>query len=464
MSAAGESGIDRALETRRLFRAWLIFATITFGLAGFFVIPAAIAGTLGAREILESPEIVRFLISHIFFSMVVACSAFQAILWMLAVLWVEASRFPVLPAWIGFGLAVAGSALGVVSTFLGRSDPVLAEFVPVVMEPAFISGFVLFILGVAVTTGCFIYAITSVDIGRMPLIPLGMLCTALIIVAAGLSGIATLARLFGDWFAFQLAWRTPYILAQAIFWGPGHLITFSLVGTMVVSWILLMPSPGLHGAQEQMARIGFVALVVFAAVVLIVLFAVDPLSLPKLTGLNVAIRASLTLPILFIGSLVLRGVFSSGSRPRSPALLLSLLLFGLGLLIVAAGIGKKDLAWVPPHYQAMIPGAVMIAFTGVTAELILPWDRSVISESLARMQAYLYGGGIFIVAVAMFWAALLGGERRGYFITVPAQGPALMLAIGGITAGLGILAFMANTLGALTERPTFRSEARRFPQ
>jgi heme/copper-type cytochrome/quinol oxidase subunit 1 len=107
---------------------------------------------------------------------------------------------------------------------------------------------------------------------------------------------------------------------------------------------------------------------------------------------------------------------------------------------------------------------VLIAFTGVTAELILPWDRSVISEPLARMQAYLYGGGISIVALAMFWAALLGGERRGYFITVPAKGPAVMLTIGGITAGIGILAFIANTFGALTERPSFPSEAQRTTQ
>jgi hypothetical protein len=113
----------------------------------------------------------------------------------------------------------------------------------------------------------------------------------------------------------------------------------------------------------------------------------------------------------------------------------------------------------------MIPGAALVAFMGVTAELILPWDRSLISEPLARIQAYLYGGGIFTVALAMFWAALLGGEWRGYFITVPTTGPAIMLTIGGITAGLGMLAFMANILGAFAERPTFPlANPRRDPQ
>lgn len=465
MSRVDQARGDRSLETRRLFRAWLIFAVTSLSLAGFFVVPAALASALGAWEVLESVTVVRFLVSHVFFSMVVGCGSFQAILWMLAVLWVEASRFPVLPAWIAFGLAVAGSGLTAVSALMGWGEPVLAEFVPVIVEPAFLSGFGLFILGVAVTTGCFIYAITSVDIGRMPLIPFGMLCTALIIVAAGLSGVATLARLFGDWFAFQLAWRTPHILVQAMFWGPGHLLTFSAAGSMVVAWLLLIAAPGLQGLEEKLARIGFLALVFFAGVVLVVLFAVDPLALPKMTAVNVAIRAALTLPVLFLGGLVVRRAFTHDSRPRSLALLLSFLLFALGLLTALVGLAQKGLAWVPPHYEAMIPGAVLVAFMGVTAELILPWDRSLISEPLARIQAYLYGGGIFTVALAMFWAALLGGERRGYFITVPAKGPTIMLTIGGITAGLGILAFMANTFGAFAERPTFPpASARRVPQ
>jgi hypothetical protein len=383
--------------------------------------------------------------------MVVACSAFQAIFWMLAVLWVEASRFPVVPAWIGFSLVVAGCGLTFLSTIGGWGVPVLADFVPVIVEPVFFSGLGLFVVGIAATAGSFIYAITSVDIGRMPLIPFGMLCTALIVVAAGLAGIATTARLVGDWFAFQLAWRTPHVLVQALFWGPGHLLIFSAAGSMVVAWLLLSAAPGLQGLEEQLARLGFLVLVFFAAVVLFILFAVDPLALPKMNALNVAIQGTLTLPLLFLGGLVVRRALIPESRPRSPALLLSIGLFALGIVFVFVGVASKGVAWVPPHYEAMIPGAVLVAFMAVTVELILPWDRSLVSEPLARLQAYLYAGGIFTVSLAMFWAALSGGQRRGYFITITTNGPAVTLAIGGIAAGLGILAFMANVFGSFAE-------------
>lgn len=446
--------IDRVLgtsspETQQLLRAWGLFATVLLSLAALFLIPAAIGAAAGTGEVLASATIVRFLVGHIFFSLVLASTAFVVVLWMLAVLWLETSRFPVLPTWIGFWLAVAGSLLAAIGTFGRWGNPILSEFVPVVVEPVFLSGFGLFMAGVAVTTGCFIYAITSAQIAHMPLVPFGMLCAAAMMVATGLAGVASITRLFGDWFAFQLAWRTPHILFQAIFWGPAHLIQFSVLGGMVVAWILLLPRRGLEGRAESLGRIGFVALVVCAAATLTALYALDPLALPKMSTLNIAISDAQAAPTLFLAILVLGARFRAGWQPRSSALVLSMLLFAWGILIAVVGIGQANPAWVPSHYQAMIPGAMLIAFMGITTELIPLLGRRLPSRRLATIQTYLYGGGILLASLAMLWAALLGGERRGYFVTIPAGGPAVPLWIGGIAAGLGVLAFAVNTLGAL---------------
>lgn len=437
---------EHSPETRRLFSAWILFAAVLLVLATLFTIPVALAG---AGEGLASAASARFLIGHIFFSLVLASTAFVVVLWMLAVLWLEESRFPALPAWIGFWLAVAGSLISAVSTFAGQGSPILTEFVPVVVEPAFLSGFGLFMAGVAVTTGCFIYSITGAQITRMPLIPFGMLCTAAMMVATGLAGVASITRLFGDWFAFQLAWRTPYVLFQAIFWGPAHLIQLAVICAMVVAWIVLMPRPGLEERAEHLGRAGFVILVLLAAATLTALYALDPLALPKMAGLNAAISYAQTLPVVFLALLVLKAGFRGGAEPGRSALLFSILLFALGILIALVGVRQDDPAWVPSHYQAMVPGAVLVAFMGVATELI-PWigGRSP-SRFLATVQTYLYGCGVLIVSLAMFWAALLGGERRGYFVTIPAGGPAILLWVGGIMAGVGVLAFAANTLGAL---------------
>jgi len=453
--------IDRVLgrhtiETRRLVRAWILFATFLLTLSALFVIPAAVAGGAGTGQVLASRTVARFLVGHIFFSLVLASTAFVVVLWTLTALWLEAARFPVLPTWIGFWFTVGGSLLAAVGTFGRWGDPVLTEFVPVVVEPAFLSGFGLFMAGVAVTTGCFIYAVTRAEISRMPLAPYGMLCTAAMMVATGLAGVATITRLFGDWFAFQLAWRTPPVLFRAIFWGPAHLIQFAVIGAMVVSWILLLPRPGLGARAEFWIRTAFVIQVVFSAVTLIVLFAVDPLALPKMTTLNILISDAQALPVVFAAVLILPAAFRGGWGPGSSALFLSILLLVEGLVIAVVGIRQTNPAWVPSHYQAMIPGTVLIAFMGVTTELMHLLGRRPPSRRLATVQIYAYGGGILIVSIAMLWAALLGGERRGYFITIPTAGPAVLLWIGGIAAGIGVLAFAMNTGSALlrSDRPT----------
>lgn len=450
---------EGTLQTRRLFRAWILFATVLLSLSALFVIPAAMAGGAGG-EVLTSRTVARFLVGHIFFSLVLASTAFVVVLWILAALWLEASRFPVLPTWIGFWLTVSGSLLAAVGTFGTWGEPVLTEFVPVVVEPAFLSGLALFMVGVVVTTGCFIYAVTRAEITRMALAPYGMLCTAAMMVATGLALVATITRLFGDWFAFQLAWRTPHVLFQAIFWGPAHLIQFAVIGAMVVSWVLLLPRPGLGARAEFWSRIAFVIQVVFTAATLTALYALDPLALPKMTTLNILVSDAQALPALFLAFLIVPAALRGGWGSGSSALLLSILLFVEGLVIALVGIRQSNPAWVPSHYQAMVPGAVLLAFMGVTTELIPLLGRQPPSRLVATVQTYAYGGGILVVSLGMLWAALLGGERRGYFITIQATGPAVLLWAGSIAAGVGVLAFALNTGCALLRAPSPPAMAR----
>ncbi len=463
-----------SLDTRQLFRAWVAFAAAALTLSALLVIPVAVHSALGGAPVLNNPGMVRLLVGHVFFTLVIACMAFQAALWLQSVLWVEGVWFPVLPGWAGFGLVAAGSGLALISTLGHWGQAALTDFVPVIMEPIFLGGLGLVGLGFALTIVCFIFAVTTAQIEKMPLVPFAMLCSALIVVGAALGAIASLARLFGDWFAFQLVWQKPYLLAQALFWGPGHLIAFSVAAAMALSWILLMPAPGLNEREQQLARTGYLALVIFSVVVLVTLYALDPLALPTMTMLNAGIRGFLTLPILLVGGQVLRARFRSRRKARNPALFLSTALFGVGLLMAPVGVALKNkqfipkhfdallqawvpahfetAPWVPGHFEAIIFGAVLVAFMGVTTDMIPLWERTLTSLPLARLQSYLYSVGIFLVAAGSFWAAFAGGERRGYFIAISATGPLVLVWVGGIVAELGVMAFAANTFGALFMR------------
>ncbi len=449
-----------ALEGRRLFNAWVLFATAATVFAGLFALAAATIAA-GTHDGLGSTIVGRLLVGHVFFSLVLACTAFVAALWIDSLLLLDGSRFPRVVAWIGFWLAVGGALLAVVGTLGTWGDPVLTEFVPVVVEPVFLTGFGLFMAGVAVTTGCYVYAVTGAE-AQMPLVPYGLVCTAAMMVAAGLAGIASITRLFGDLFAFRLAWRTPYILFQAIFWGPAHLIQFAVIGAMVAAWVRLLPSPGLQGRAARSVQIAFLALVLFAAITLVILYARNPLDLPKATTLNVLVSDAQALPVALLAVVFLKNAFRTGLRALGSGLTMSILLFAWSLLIAFVGIRQTSTAWVPSHYDAMIPGAVLLAFMAVATELVQQNHR-LPSPKLAALQPCLYGGGILAVSLALLWSALVGGERRGYFVTMPAAGPVALLWIGGIAAGLGVLAFATNIVGALSGLPDCGTRSCRQP-
>ncbi len=440
-----------ALDRRRLFNAWVLLATAATVFAALFALAAATIAA-GTNAGLGSTIVERLLVGHVFFSLVLAGTAFIAAFWIDSLLLLDGSRLPRVAAWIGFWLAVAGALLAVIGTLGTWGDPVLTEFVPVVVEPVFLTGFGLFMAGIALTTGCYVYAVTSAEVARMPLVLYGMLCIAAMMISAGLAGVASITRLFGNWFAFRLAWRTPYVLFQAIFWGPAHLIQFAVIGAMISAWIRLLPSPDPQGRVDRVGRIDFLALVLFAAITLIILYAWNPLDLPKATTLNVLVSDAQALPVALLAVVILKVAFRTRLWALGSGLTMSILLFAWGLLIALLGIRQTSAAWVPSHYDAMIPGAVLLSFMSITTQLVQQSHR-LLSPKLAALQPCLYGGGILAVSLALLWSALVGGERRGYFVTMPAAGPVALLWIGGIAAGLGVLAFATNIVGTLWGLP-----------
>ncbi|MCC7416978.1 MAG: cbb3-type cytochrome c oxidase subunit I [Acidobacteria bacterium] len=428
-----------ARDRDRLLDAWALFAAAAMVTASLLALAAGAVAT-GTGTGFAAPVVVRLLVGHVFFSLVVAATSFAAVLWIHSARLLEGSRFSNRSGWIGWWLAAAGALLAMVGTLGPWGTPVLTEFVPVIVDPLFLSGFGLFMAGIALTTGAFGAAVAGAEIGRMPLVVYGMACSAGMMVATGLAGVASLTRLFGDWLAFRLAWRTPVVLFQAIFWGPAHLIQFAVIAAMVSAWILMLPGRTPDARSERVGRGVFLVLLLFAGVTLVVLYAWNPLDLPKASTLNTLISDSQALPVAVMAVAILRAMRRRGAGVPAPGLLLSLLLFAWGLLIVLVGIRQEGNAWVPAHYVAMIPGAVLSAFMAITSALVRG-ERRPAMTALSAVQPALYAGGVFVCSLALLWSALAGGERRGYFVTMPAEGPSVLLWAGGIATGLGVLAF-----------------------
>jgi cytochrome c oxidase subunit 1 len=149
------------------------------------------------------------------------------------------------------------------------------------------------------------------------------------------------------------------------------------------------------------------------------------------------------------------------SDPGFSAMFLSLLIFGFlgGVTGVTIGteqiniIGHNTLR-VPGHFHTTVVGGTALAFMGVTYYVIpLIFRKQVRLMGLARIQPYLFAGGVTLFAVSMIISGIFGVPRRHYdisFTNAPfkVEFPAAvdlflgLVGIGAIIAFLGGLIYV----------------------
>jgi cytochrome c oxidase subunit 1 len=113
---------------------------------------------------------------------------------------------------------------------------------------------------------------------------------------------------------------------------------------------------------------------------------------------------------------------------------------------------------VPGHFHATVVSGTAMAFMGATYYLIpLNFRRKVAFWPLARIQPYLFAGGMLVFAIAMTLAGTFGVPRRHWDISFTGApfgfeySPAadLMLgvtAVGGLVAALGGAIYIVVTV------------------
>jgi cytochrome c oxidase subunit 1 len=104
---------------------------------------------------------------------------------------------------------------------------------------------------------------------------------------------------------------------------------------------------------------------------------------------------------------------------------------------------------IPGHFHATVVSGTAMAFMGVTYYVIpLIFRKRIAFYSLAKIQPYLFAGGMLVFSMAMTFAGTFGVPRRHWDITFQGAGygvefsPAVDLlmgitAVGGLVAAIG---------------------------
>ena len=351
-------------------------------------------------------------------------------------------------------------------------------------EPPFYLGVILFAVGALVVVSLFFVNLVVAKRerryqGSLPLVVYGAVTAAIIAVITLLHGAAIYIPTF--LWSLGLMDVDPQVY-RMVWWGLGHSSQQINVAAMVAIWYMLGAlTIGAVVLNEKISRMAFVLYVLFISMASAHHLLVDPGMGPAWKIVNtsyfmyMAVLASMihgfTVPAGMELGMRLRG-FTHGmfdwlrrapwGDPGFSSLIFSVVVFGFVGGITGVTIGTEQIniivhntLRVPGHFHATVVSGTAMAFMGATYYLIpLIFQRKVAFWTLAKIQPYLFAGGMLIFTLSMTFAGSFGVPRRHWDISFrdapfdvqfnPIVDVILaVVALGGLMAATGAFIFIA---------------------
>jgi len=409
-----------------------------------------------------------------------------AVLYFACTVPLKATLFSRKVAWAAFGQMLTGALMVNYVILDGKADVLLTSYLPLLAHPLFYLGIILVATGTL--TGVFNFFATlycakrdKTYEGSVPLVTFGATAAAIIAVVTLLHGAIVMIPTF----TYSMGWtaQPDPMWYRMIWWGLGHQSQQVNVCAMVSIWYLIAQlTTGAKPVNETVCRGAFVLYILFINLASAHHLLVDPGvgSAWKIWNTSyamyLAVLASMihgfTVPAAVEMAMrekgYVKGLFGwvTSAPWRNPAFagfVLSVLIFGFIGGITGVTLGTQQIniiahntLRITGHFHATVVGGTSLAFMALAYYVIpLIFRRDFIWKSAARLQPWLFGGGILLVSLGMSFAGSLGVPRRDYDIE-PAGvfGPSahLFLAImgvGAIVAVLALLLFVVLCVGTI---------------
>lgn len=357
------------------------------------------------------------------------------------------SRLPAPAAgWLAFGLMVLGMLMVNAMVLRGQADVLFTSYAPLQAHPLYYLGIILFAVGALVVTALFLATLVVARRertyeGSIPLVTFGALTAAIIAVITLLHGAAI--------YVPTLLWSMGMMgmdaqIYRLVWWGLGHSSQQINVAAHVSLWYLLAGlTVGGVVLNEKVSRMAFALYVLFISMASAHHLLVDPGMGPAWKVWNtsyamyLAVLASMihgfTIPAGVELGQRLRG-YTNGlfewlkkapwSDPGFSGMALSVVIFGFFGGITGVTIGTEQIniiahntLRVPGHFHTTVVGGTALAFMAVTYYVLpLIFRKRVAFWPLARVQPYLFGVGIVILAMSMIFQGIFGVPRRSWDI------------------------------------------------
>jgi cytochrome c oxidase subunit 1 len=379
-------------------------------------------------------------------------------------------------AWLGFFLAAIGSVLAAITILRGQSTVLYTFYPPMQAHPLFYIGATLLVVGSWIWGGIMIASYRSWRRDHpgvaVPLSMHGILATVIIwfLATAGLA--AEVVGMLIPW-SLGLVEKIDPLLARTYFWWFGHPFVYFILLPAYVLWYYVLPQvAGGRLFSDPLARMVFVAFIVLSTPVGFHHQFTDPgisagWKLAHTVTTYAVIYPSLVTAFTVIASLEVagrmkgaKGLFDWIGRlpwadPFFSSVALAMIAFvfgGFGGAINAAyamNAMVHNTAWIQGHFHVTLGTTVALTFMGATYWLLPRLiGRELRFERLARIQPYLWLGGMILFSTSYHIAGLRGMPRRVYSGALTGdyggswQTLTLVAAVGGVILFLSALAFV----------------------
>jgi cytochrome c oxidase subunit I len=385
--------------------------------------------------------------------------------------------------WLAFGLMVVGMLMVNVTVLRGQADVLFTSYPPLQAAPPYYLGVILFAVGALIVTALFFATLVVARRertfeGSIPLVSFGALTAAIIAVITLLHG----AVIYIPTLLWSLGWMgmDPQVY-RMVWWGLGHSSQQINVSAHVAIWYLMAAlTVGGVVLNEKISRMAFVLYILFISMASAHHLLVDPGMGPAWKVWNtsyamyLAVLASMvhgfTVPAGIEMGQRLRGYTHGAfewlkkapwSDPGFSGVALSIVIFGFFGGITGVTIGTEQIniiahntMRVPGHFHTTVVGGTALAFMAVTYYVLpLIFRKRVAFWGLAKIQPYLFGFGIVVMAMSMIFQGIFGVPRRHWdtsFSNAPfpvEYHPAVQLfqatmGLGGLLAIVGGVAYI----------------------
>lgn len=427
-------------KNANLIKYWLLLAISSLAAAGIYSLPPVILrGSFFAGKFDVENVFATALVVHVDLSVIVWFLSIAGVLW----------SFLACPKYYAiyktaFILAAIGTLMIALSPFIGQSNPLKNNYVPVLQNATFFIGLSLFATGILFQI--FLTLAMSQRI-KDSLLHAAIYISALITIIAAICFYISHDMIEvptdGDFHAYY----------ETIFWGGGHVLQYTFTSCMIIVWIWLASICNIKQLLPNKVIFGLLALNLLLTIPSPLFYLFDNV----INLFTQQMRYGGGVAALFIGGAILFGAFSGKIDKTIPhaikaSLILSIILFGYGGLLgfMISGVNVT----IPAHYHGSIV-AVTLSFMGLAYHLLPKLGYGDIKGKLAASQPYVYGIGQIMHITGLAWMGGYGALRKSAASSQEISNifPKLMFFSGGSMAILGGLLFIVVAVRSILKKP-----------